>query len=142
MNSESMPVRPTTPADHAETAPGKKPGMDLPTDEKGHEENMLRVYRVDSPEGAPFTPALEGSFLVVLMVVAVASVIVAGIVVGILFGWGMGLAVFGLGLVLAIGGNPEVWATILRVREHQRLEKRVNEQEQHNRSVSGSAFVE
>lgn len=129
------------PARPPETSPVKRDDAEVPDVEKQHEENMLRVYRVDSPEGAPFTPALEGSFLVVLMVVAVTSVIVAAIVVGILFGWGMGLVVFGLGLCLAVGGNPEVWAAILRVREHRRIENQVTEKEE-TQSVSGGAVVE
>lgn len=102
---------------------------ETPSEVAEHERELFRVYRADSPEGAPFTPAMEGSFLVVLMVVAIASVTVAGIVVGILFGWGIGLVIFGFGLCLSVGGNPEVWASILRAREHKRLERESREME-------------
>ena len=76
----------------------------------------------ESPEGRPGGAMIHGSSLGLMFILVFGSMIVVGIVIGLVWNWFAGAAAAALGIALMLF-NPEVWANVLRSREHDQIKR-------------------
>lgn len=72
-----------------------------------------------SPEGKPAHPEMTSVGAWWLIVASMLAVVVVAVLAAVLVNPWVGLLVLVFGGALACGGNPEIWATVLRSRERQ-----------------------
>ncbi|MBX3323305.1 MAG: hypothetical protein KF757_09975 [Phycisphaeraceae bacterium] len=65
---------------------------------------------------------IHGSSLGLMFILVFGSMIVVGIVIGLVWNWFAGAAAAALGIALMLF-NPEVWANVLRSREHDQIKR-------------------
>ncbi len=70
-----------------------------------------------SPDGRPEEPQADRAGIILLIIGSIAAIMLIAGVIFFLFGPWMALVVLIFGGGLAVGGNPVIWASILRSRE-------------------------
>lgn len=70
-----------------------------------------------SPDGKPESPQTDRAGIMLLIIGSIAAVIVIAGIVLFFFGPWIALVVLIFGGGLAVGGNPVIWAAVLRSRE-------------------------
>lgn len=85
------------------------------------EDGFEHVHGVDtgdrSPEGIPEAPQADRAGIALLIIGSIVAVVLIAGVVLFFFGPWMALVVLIFGGGLAVGGNPVIWAAVLRSRE-------------------------
>ncbi|MEA5612387.1 hypothetical protein [Nodularia spumigena] len=84
-------------------------------------EGFEHIHGVDtgdrSPDGTPEAPQVDRGGIALLIIGSILAVVLIAGVVLFFFGPWMALVVLIFGGGLAVGGNPVIWASVLRSRE-------------------------
>lgn len=91
--------------------------------EEAHAENSAEADELEmsSPEGRPADPGVRARTTIVLVAIAIAVVVVAAALIARAGNPWLAAGIALAGLIFVIVFNPIVWASVLRVREREKV---------------------